>query len=267
MNCKDFRELADSYLSDELAVETNHQVFKHLEHCADCRAEMAARREVRETLRISMKNAPEFQMNSAFAARLSANLREEAAKSSSWFNWKIFAPVFATLLIVVTLGFAFIYQRDQGGIVMSDLIDKTLQNYLVEMSHKAIGDHQYCALNKIKTWEANAGKVTAEQASFVKTLQNEKTEVLEAHDCIFEGKVFTHYILRREGRIISVSKIASEYAPSANSKLSNSIICERGDGLQVASFQSDGSLVFVISDLGETENLTMARTLSDSLKL
>ncbi|NJM54427.1 MAG: hypothetical protein HC846_14250 [Blastocatellia bacterium] len=61
MNCRDFREIADSYLSDELAVETNHEVFQHLENCAKCRQELSSRREVREKLRFSLKTHPSFK--------------------------------------------------------------------------------------------------------------------------------------------------------------------------------------------------------------
>lgn len=258
MNCRDFRELADSYLSDELAVETNHQVFKHLENCADCRAELSSRREIRTALKSALKLAPEYRINPSFAAKLRTNLEDSAARTSFRFSWKIFVPVFAVLLIVLSLGVTFVYRQNRAA--------DALQNYLVEMSHDAVGDHQHCALENLKYWEKNAGKVTAEQTAFIKSLQNSETEILAAHDCEFEGKTFTHYILRRNGRVISVSKIASENPLSANKKVNNSIICEREDGLQVASFEDGTNLVFVISDMSETENLSIARTLSDSLK-
>jgi predicted anti-sigma-YlaC factor YlaD len=47
MQCREFREIADSYLSNELMVETNHGVIAHLEQCAECRQELKARRELR----------------------------------------------------------------------------------------------------------------------------------------------------------------------------------------------------------------------------
>ena len=62
MQCRDFREVADSYLSDELLVETNHDVIAHLETCADCRRELAARRELRTILRTSFAKAEELQI-------------------------------------------------------------------------------------------------------------------------------------------------------------------------------------------------------------
>jgi anti-sigma factor RsiW len=257
MNCNEFREIADSYLSDELAVETNHEILHHLENCAACRRELAARRELRGHLRQSLRNAPEFQINPAFAARLSANLKAETMREKSWFNWRIFAPVLASLLIVASIGFGLLYRQNPTG--------ESAKKYLLELSQKAIGDHRHCALKKLAVWEANVGKVSAEKAAFVMPLQTGNTEILEAHDCIFDGKRFTHYILRRGEKVVSVMKTASEYAPTTNKNNDDSIICEKADGLQMASFQNGGEMIFVISDLTETENLNLARTLSNSL--
>jgi hypothetical protein len=266
MNCSDFRELADSYLSDELAVETNHQVFKHLENCADCRTELSIRREVREKLRFSMRNEPEFQISPTFSVGLRDVLHQNAAKKNAWTNWKTFVPVFASVLIVAVFGFFLLYQKSSEIDLTTSVIDDTLQSYIVEMSHNAIGDHKFCALEKLKIWEENAGKGTVEQAAFVKILRDDETKVLAVHNCEYAGKTFHHYILQRGGKIISVAKFESEYSNPTNKKFDNLIISEHENGLQVASFQDGGNLVFVVSDMSESENLGMARILSDSLK-
>src|SRR5260370_11484371 len=78
MQCSEFREIADSYLGNELIVETNHEVISHLEHCAECRRELAARRELRSQLREAFIKAPENQMSEEFGQRLSARLLEQA---------------------------------------------------------------------------------------------------------------------------------------------------------------------------------------------
>jgi hypothetical protein len=253
MNCKDFREIADSYLSDELAVETNHEIFQHLENCANCRHELAMRREVRQTMRFSFKNAPEFQMNPAFATRLRANLKDEALRQNSWFNWKILTPVLASLLLVFSLTFVFLNQPNQT-------------NYAAEFAKKAVNRHEDCGIKHLPEWEEQAGKIPAEKTTFVKSLQNEKTEVLEVHDCEFEGKIFTHYVLRREGKIVSVLKIASETVAQTNSNEEDAIVCEKQKSWQMSRFTVGKELIFVISDMSEAENLNLARTLSDSVK-
>ncbi|MFN2454481.1 MAG: anti-sigma factor [Pyrinomonadaceae bacterium] len=107
MQCHDLREIADSYLSDELMVETNHDVLKHLESCADCRRELAARRAVRAKLREAFKQAPDLQMSEEFASRLRAQLRTGTSQNPliSFFkgrrSWMVAAAccLLAALLI------------------------------------------------------------------------------------------------------------------------------------------------------------------------
>ena len=41
MQCREVRELADSFLSEQLLVETNHEIVRHLETCPDCRADIS----------------------------------------------------------------------------------------------------------------------------------------------------------------------------------------------------------------------------------
>src|SRR5262245_39446825 len=70
MECRRFRDIADSYLSEELLVETNHDVLRHLESCPTCRAELAARRQVRRVLRSAFARAEELQPPAELAERV-----------------------------------------------------------------------------------------------------------------------------------------------------------------------------------------------------
>lgn len=254
MICRDFREIADSYLSDELAVETNHEVFQHLENCADCRQELSRRREVREKLRLSLKNSTDFQMNSAFATKLKANLKDQAFRQHSWFNWKILTPILTTLLLIAGLSWA-LYNRPHPG-----------PNLFAEFSEKALDRHEECGLKHSDQWLKQTRKVSAEKISFVKSLQNNETQILSGHECPAGKKRFTHYLLERHGKLISVLKTASENAILTNPNEEDSIMCKKEHGMQVSSFKIGDELIFVISDMTEAENLSIARQLSDSTK-
>jgi len=83
MQCREFREIADSYLGNELIVETNHEVISHLEHCSKCRSELAARRELRSQLREAFIKAPENQMSPEFTQRLRTQLHDYAVGKRS----------------------------------------------------------------------------------------------------------------------------------------------------------------------------------------
>ncbi|MEJ7863089.1 MAG: zf-HC2 domain-containing protein [Pyrinomonadaceae bacterium] len=276
MQCREFKEISEAYLSDALLPETNIQVLGHLENCPACRADFASRRELRETLRGAVKNAAEFQISPAFAARLDVKLRDAALAENRRFGFlfapKIFAPAFAALFIVLTLGFVFLRSADNSVAPLAQTDNGSRTRELVKISATAVVSHEECALEKLQRWEAMAKQDFAEKAVYtekiVKPLRanfSEKVELLHAHDCVFEGKRLTHVILRKDGHIVSVF-FDKSVAASPGDLTTASIVCEKESGFQVASFQNESRAVFVVSDLSEAENLSAARALSDSMQ-
>ena len=87
MQCHDFRDIACLFLDDELLVETNHEVIRHLESCAGCRRELAARRNIRVKLRAAISSAPELQMTETFVERLRLELQSQT-------HWRKFFGAF-----------------------------------------------------------------------------------------------------------------------------------------------------------------------------
>lgn len=80
MDCRAFKDLLDSFLSDELMVETNHVVLWHAERCATCRAEMEARQRLRALLHRIRDNS---KTSAEFHERLCERLRVEAFAEKS----------------------------------------------------------------------------------------------------------------------------------------------------------------------------------------
>ncbi len=164
--------MMDSYLGDELLVETNHEVLRHLENCPACRSELAARRELLAQMRSAFRNAPETQINTVFAAKLKNQLRETALRPSIWeklkggffVNSPIFAAVAACLLLAISFGAIWLYrpsptenaivkeQNQTNKIVELSRPTESPANQAVriawrELAQTAIGDHKNCALH------------------------------------------------------------------------------------------------------------------------
>ena len=173
MNCRKFREISDSYLGDELLVETNHEVLRHLEDCPACRRKLAAERNLQSRVRSAVKNAPDAQINPIFVRRLEASLHQTASRPSVWAKIKngvfINSPVWAMaatacVLFGVLFGAAFWLRRAPApGEVAAR---QTQSNESVENSRPAkpnapqivkaawreaagaaVGDHENCALH------------------------------------------------------------------------------------------------------------------------
>ncbi|MBA3766980.1 MAG: hypothetical protein H0W99_08330 [Acidobacteria bacterium] len=238
MQCRDFREVADSYLSDELLVETNHHVLAHLESCADCRRELAARRHLRQTLRRSFESAAELQIDTDFAARLRTQLRAKALDQSSptFVGSRAWLAIAACLLVVFTFGLVFIRQHMQAPSAQRSAADGENSNtagaklptqqsragganaavnvVMRDAARFAVGDHRNCAI-KFDLPEApidlevagrkydhayiNLAKAVTDQLAGA----SGEMEFVEAHSCVFEGRRFAHLVLRQHNRLIS----------------------------------------------------------------
>src|SRR5581483_12351455 len=132
MNCRDVREVADSFLCEELLTETNHEILRHLETCPACRAEVDARRRLRGALWTAFTRAPELQPGEDFAARLRDHLRQTTVqRHRSWTISRQWFALAAGLVIAAGVTAFILVKR---GPTPADVL-----------ARDAIGDHQNCA--------------------------------------------------------------------------------------------------------------------------
>lgn len=288
MNCRDFREIADSYLSNELLVETNHEVLRHLENCADCRRELASRRNLREKLREAVKRAPQSRINPAFAFKLKTGLRENAfrlEKTWSFIGAKtILAGAVAILVLSLALGLIWRKPAPEIANVKPDNTSVTLpretfdirQADFAEVRKDAVDDHKNCAL----TYKLKERPISLDEAAItygaankdfdttvIKTLREvfgDKVKLVKAHNCLINGRRFAHVIVEFQNKIVSVLMTGRENGDELSD--SDAISCQSSDSLQIACLESGKFSIFVVSDLPETDNLFIARTIAPSLK-
>jgi hypothetical protein len=281
MDCRELRTLIDSYISDELLVETNHEVLRHLENCSDCRREMADRRFLKQRFRETLKNADETQIDHAFDMRVAVALRETALRPSVW---DLFYPRAAAL------SFACIVFLALGGIVwfnrtllsnkpnLSDLANAVRVSW-DEMTAHAVGDHKNCAVEfHLAEEPISLDEAAMSYGAFNKDLDKTVNDALqasfsgdgangvkfiEAHSCIFDGRRFAHIVMRHKGRIVSVL-VTDTDLPASGDDIHN----KHFDGtLNAAGFHISHHAVFVVSELPDADNMTIARSLVPAIRL
>ncbi len=214
MDCRNFKEVLDSYLSDELAVETNHAVIRHAEHCAGCRGEMHARRNLRGVLRgavTATTASPEFQqrlharLRAAATAQTFASGINRASFFAKWFG-RFSMPQFAMAtagLLLVLLGSIYLFSSSTN-VQAAALSPAILQ--------QAAGDHDHCAafwrnltwsehdpIQKIEDYDPSLqdlGKHSPHQALGLKFHY--------AHVCSEGERRFVHLIYSRDNQLISL---------------------------------------------------------------
>ena len=323
MECRRFRDIADSYLAEELLVETNHEVLRHLETCPACRAELAARRGVRRALRSAFANAEELQPagdlrervqrfalaraaeRTAEQERHEALIESETApragflkrafrwlRETSWSGRGVGRRwiVATVLLLAGVVGGAIVSQAwgpfSEEIIATRSPTGTPTGRALMEVAPFAAGDHRECALQgKPESWVAldEAGRrfdpVYAGLADVVRrdraaTKRITIADVVDGHSCVFQGRRFGHVMLKHSGRLVSV--LVTNFSVAQKSTglarltgrdgLRRVAACSQNADFRVACFRAPHHAVFVVSDLGEQDNLALARSVAPSLQ-
>jgi len=242
MQCHDARELLDSFVAEELLVETNHELLQHLASCPACQSELEARSRLRTGLRDAFARAADLQVRPGFEEELAAHLRATAplATRRHWTGrWLAMA---ASLLLAALVGVSMLRGR----------ID--------EVARIAAGDHQNCAVKfalreKPISLSDAAARYDAAYARLEHTPPNEvqttagTLHVADRHSCVFENRRFGHVVFKLDDHLVSVLMTAGDSSVAAAGAAANLALLPSVEGLSIASLHVPGHVVFVISDL------------------
>jgi len=304
MQCREFREIVDSYLSNELIVETNHRVISHLEHCAECRRELKARRELRGRLRAAFLQSPENQLRPEFADGLRTQLHDcslskrgvsPLVSSRGWRSYVKRRPIIwialaACLLLIIGAGLVLVRQRmvqpkaDEIAVnkerpAESPELNPAISVSIVktELARSAVGDHRDCAI-RFRLAEKPIDLVAAGQkydpvyVNLTNAVLSQQgaaplgAQFVEAHSCVYQGRRFAHIVLKYHGHLVSFLVTDIEPTKRVQSESDPQVItCSEFDGYKVSCFETAHHAVFVVSDLTEGDNLALARALAPSV--
>ncbi len=285
MNCREFKELSDSYLSNELLIETNHSMIYHLESCANCREELAKVRTHRQQLVSAVYNDEESIIDPIFAVKLKAALRTQGIqRGASYSNFIRFA--FAGVLGAMFVGIsAFLLQErtSQSDVVLnptgasvanSNINGRSETSASFELvRNDALDDHRDCALSHrleerpIKLAEAAVRydivyrDLERTIADALKSKFGSELKLLRAHYCLINGRAFAHIIVEHDKKVVSVLMTRGE--ANGNNERPAPTDCGNEGPLKVACFRAERFDVFVISELSSDANLSIADSIAE----
>jgi anti-sigma factor RsiW len=254
VTCREARELADSFMSDQLLVETMHEIVRHLETCPTCREEFEARRLLRTRLQTAIDTAPSLAPRAEFVSALAARLQpvdtERGMTRRAWLETAL--PVAAGLVALV------------GGGLFARSAWRRSRNDAMEAS--AIGDHENCAIKfnlreRPISLEEAARRFDPAYAGLTSILAPTGSTLLDRHSCVFEGRRFGHVVLRYHEHVVSLLVTSGE-----GSGTREPAIVQTGGSLNVASFDVGAHAVFVVSDLAARDTLSLAQVLSEPVR-
>ncbi|MDX1978974.1 MAG: zf-HC2 domain-containing protein [Bryobacteraceae bacterium] len=247
--CNRVQPLLDSYISNELLVETNYEILRHLGECEECVSILNGRTEARHLLRRAASTVtapPELEV------RVRRSLRGVTAISRRTRpNWHMLAAIAAGLAVLAVAGLG-----DFGS-------DPALR--------LGWGNHMYCtlaghSLEHTPTEEVMAAKLGAEYGDLLDVVRTRMTDyrLRQAHRCITEGHKFAHLTLQKEAVLMSVSVLVRPGGMSLPQR--RGMRASVMQGVEVAGFEAGNYLVFISSNQDRAGNLRAAAMLEPAIR-
>lgn len=277
--CKRVLNLLDSYLSNELLVETNHEVVKHLEECRTCAEAAQSRMRVKSLLqRAVASETPPADLK----ARIQDRLRSVSTTPQTATAWRAWPLAAAAALALALGGYALVRNWAEGDSSIRDqaALSQAVSDEALAILKIGLGDHVRCALEhefherilSSKTMTELLGKNYAGLVSLVRNQSPAGFELTAAHHCEVEGRSFVHLILRKPEGFVSLiltQKQNEAYPSDAREHTLESFGVKlhqaRIDGLQVAGFETEDHLGFFVTGLEAGQNFQVASRLAPAL--
>lgn len=278
--CDKTRKYLDSYISNELLVETNHEVLRHLEGCPACSSELEARAKLRARLKAAVKNQavpPELQV------RIRKQIQDQGSRRWLAAGWKRWAVAMAASLLVGA-GVWVNESREK----MPDLADRPGQNVYIQRVSASLaavlkvglGDHIHCAVFRkyppnpppVEKMEGDLGPSYQGILPVVRAAIPAGYRVVMAHQCSYAGRKYIHLTFEKGGDLLSL--VVARKSPgeslaglSAAAEPSGIPIYQSAAGrYEVAGFDAGNFLAYVVSDLRGKANLQIASILAPGVR-
>ncbi|MGH9762488.1 MAG: anti-sigma factor family protein [Blastocatellia bacterium] len=260
-DCARIRPYLDSYVNNELLVETNHEVLKHLGSCDTCSQVLRTKVRVKDLLRGAVQRQA---VPAELQKRIQTRIRRSPVTDWSRMSFAIAACV---ALLAVGAGVTRVWKgRQASRAAQTQRLDGLLSI--------GLDDHIHCALDEGSAWKhyspeemtQKLGPDYAGLAPVVRANIPAGFEVVVAHRCLVDNRKFVHLILRKDDKVISVSitkKSGDSFngLPSAANAAGLALYQSNLAGSAVSAFETTDYLIFIVSNLPQDRNLTIAENL------
>ena len=239
------RQAGDAWLQD------------HLAGCAACRAEAELRERVRVRLRQAVRSAP-------VDGGLESRVRVAMAPPGFRTRWQPYAAAAALLMAVGSYwAVPWAESRMNERAYFSALPDSVSRIMRVGLS-----DHVHCAA--FRKWPKQ-GTEQALPPAFRPVLNHipANYRVVSGHECKARGRSFVHLVMRDStdslvSLVIARKQDGETFANSPLRRVAGGGMAFHEDvpRFQIAGFEADAFLVFVVSEMGTEANQQLAATVA-----
>jgi hypothetical protein len=279
-NCERVRRYLDSYISNELLVESNLEVLRHIEQCSACSQELETRVRIRASLQAAARRE---DVPPGLEQKIRREIRERSPVRL-WpfaFSLRWMSAVAALLLISTAIWIVLRSRRELSPQEQNAYIGR-ISARLSTILQVGLRDHVHCAVFRkypkdppaFAEMARDLGSQYAGLVSLVKARVPDEYRVIMAHRCSVQGRNYVHLVLRGPSSLLSLiitKKNPGESFPAARLapvlEASGVPVYRAGASkFQVAAFESQAYLAFIISDLPEKTNLQLAAALAPPVR-
>jgi anti-sigma factor (TIGR02949 family) len=275
--CKLIRAQLDHYLSNELSVETNHEVMKHLEACAACSEELGARMRVRHLLRHAVESeAAPVVLRRRIASRIHES---EPPRSFHWFapRWTFAAAAAAAIILGTVATLHWRANRLYDDRAAQDAYIRAIDARLPRIVAVGMADHLHCAVFRRFPQAYPQDPIAVQDlgpqfvrlVAMVKERMPGEYRVVMAHRCSYAGRHYVHFVLKSGSNLVSLvitekrpGESFGEMRSNAGPELPVPVYQAGVKSFAVAGFESQDYWAFVVSDLDQQKNLQLAENVA-----
>jgi hypothetical protein len=186
LDCRHAREVMDSFLAEELSVETNHGVLSHVAQCRDCAAELKRRQRLRALLSETLNVAVD-------ADRARARITQARDRElRSWVRVARLGAVAAALVAAVGIAYWADWRVDAAA------YDDSAEDHIA----CALTYPDDAAYDRLRV--AQSLKSPFEQIADAVGLSHGVYHVIDAHMCPYKGRNYAHVVIRGDGQTLSL---------------------------------------------------------------
>ena len=278
--CKRIRVYLDSYVNNELMVETTHEVLRHLENCKECAAELEAKTRMKNLLQkaVLRDGAP-----AAMRDRIRRDIRNSP---DAWWSPRThlmqWALVAAAALVLFVGGWSVLHsynlRRPQPRSVEATLLRPEIPN--ADLLNIGLVDHINCAVvhgqqDRRLTPEQMSERLGSDYAGLVPVVEEKAPgfNIVVAHRCHVEAREFVHLILRNQERVCSLvitkkngEAFPADEAAAIEQAASVATYRARTRDYEVTGFETRDFLGFVVSNLSASGNRMLASSLAPAVR-
>ncbi len=251
--CGRYQPLLDSYVSNELLVETTHDMMRHLESCAACRFELDERMKVRGLLRRAVNGMePAPGLRSRILAGMAQPDAPVAAKRRD-VRWMRMAAGIAVLLF--------------SGLLFQVLVRNPAS--FASLSEMAWHQHEGCTVAghypaQPPTEAQMKHDLGQHYEALLPVVRKELSHyrIRDAHICLSGGREYTHFILQNGDALVSLSLLRKQDREALRQNLAHA----RQNGGEIAAFETATHVAFVMGNIGQREAERVAVALQPGVR-